>query len=145
MMLQEFEEIAGYEVTYETYTNIIEPMYMALPEGITKTQFVGMLNKKAFALPTKAELVKEMRKIAKFLFENCGLRSYHEEREKLEEIAQRYAKRFYGMERGDNDGFWFFTDKYAYCGVRQNRGCSFPEELVIYRGNTELERIVLVK
>lgn len=145
MMWQEFENLAGYEVTYETYTNIIEPMYMALPESVSKSDFIKMLDKKAFALPTKKELVKEMKKIANFLFENCGIRSYHEERENLEEIAAKYVKRFYGMKRGDNDGFWFFTDRYAYCGVRQDRGCSFPEELVIYRGNTELERIVLVK
>lgn len=29
MMHHEFERIAGYEVSYEDYTNIIEPMYMA--------------------------------------------------------------------------------------------------------------------
>ena len=145
MMWQEFEKIAGYEVTYETYTNVIEPMYMALPEGITKTQFVGMLNKKAFALHTKAEMVKEMKKIANFLFENCGIRSYHEENEKLEEIAKRYIKRFYGIERGDDDAFWYFSREYGYRGVRQFRGCTFPESLVIYKGNTEVERIILVK
>ena len=30
MMKHEFEQIAGYEVTWEDYTNIIEPMYMAI-------------------------------------------------------------------------------------------------------------------
>ena len=145
MMLQEFEQIAGYEVSYETYTNVIEPMYMALPEGITKTQFVGMLNKKAFALPTKKDLVKEMKKIANFLFENCGISSYHEEQEKLDEIAARYVKRFYGMERGDEDGFWYFSREYGLSETRQDCGCTFPEALEIYKGNILVEEIVLVK
>ena len=48
MMKQEFEEIAGYEVRTEVYDNIIEPMYMALPDSITKQEFVKMLNRKQF-------------------------------------------------------------------------------------------------
>ena len=45
MMHHEFETIAGYEVSYETYTNIIEPMYMAT--NLTKQEFVKLLNRKA--------------------------------------------------------------------------------------------------
>ena len=48
MMWNEFEKIAGYEVSYETYRNVIEPMYLALPENISKQVFVKMLNRKAF-------------------------------------------------------------------------------------------------
>ena len=51
MTKHEFEQIAGYEVSDNDYYNIIEPMYLAVPENITKTEFVKMLNKKRFALP----------------------------------------------------------------------------------------------
>lgn len=146
MMWKEFEEIAGYEVSYETYTKVIEPMYMALPENITKYDFVKMLDKKAFALPTKAQMVKEMKKIANFIFENCGLKSYHEEKEQLNKLAKAYAKRFYGIDwANDLNSYVFCTEDYAYCGSRMDRGCTFPEELVIGKNHIEYERIRLVK
>lgn len=47
MMHEEFERIAGYEVTNEDYNEIIEPMYMALP-NISKYEFVKMIDKKRF-------------------------------------------------------------------------------------------------
>lgn len=43
MMWKEFEEIAGYEVSYEDYSKVIEPMYMAMPDSISKSEFVKML------------------------------------------------------------------------------------------------------
>ena len=70
MMWAEFEELAGYEVSYETYSKVIEPMYMALPETYTKQDFVKMLDKKAFALPTAKELLKEVKTEAKHLYDN---------------------------------------------------------------------------
>lgn len=146
MMWKEFEELAGYEVTYKTYTEVIEPMYMALPESFSKMDFIKMLNKKEFALPTKKEMVKEMKKIAQFIFENCGIRSYHEEEEKLDKLAKQYAKRFYNIDwTHDTETYVFCTRQYAYCGCKMDRGCSYPEELVIGRGNNEYERIQLVK
>ena len=64
MMWKEFEEIAGYEVSYEDYTNVIEPMYNAT--NLNKYDFVKTLNRKAFDLKAKkAEMVKEMKAIAK--------------------------------------------------------------------------------
>ena len=45
MMKHEFEALAGYEVTTETYDNIIEPMYMAT--NLTKREFIKTLNRKA--------------------------------------------------------------------------------------------------
>lgn len=146
MMWKEFEELAGYEVSYETYSKVIEPMYMAIPETVSKAQFVKMLDKKAFALPTKKEMVKEMKKIAQFLFENCGISSYHEENEKLDKLAKSYAKRFFGIDwSNDTKSFVFFTREYAYCGSRTERGCTYPETLVIGRGYHEYERIGLVR
>ncbi len=141
MMQKEFEELAGYEVSTETYNNVIEPMYMAT--NVTKQEFVKMLNKKAFALPTKAEMKREMRKIAGEIFNGCGLRAYHEEEEKLMKVAREYAKQFYGMEDG-GENYVLITHDYAYCGIPQKRGCTYPDELILIRRGYELERIALV-
>ena len=146
MMWEEFENLAGYEVSFETYRDVIEPMYMALPNSVSKQQFVKMLDKKAFALPTKAELVRKMKKIAQGIYEGCGQKSYTAEETELDAIAKAYAKRFYGIDWANDTNSWvFFNRDYAYCGYRMERGCTFPEELVIGRGDIEYERIRLVK
>lgn len=67
-MKYEFEKIAGYEVDFNTYNNVIEPMYMA--SSLSKEDFVKALNKKAFALPTKAQLINKMKNLAKQIKEN---------------------------------------------------------------------------
>ena len=46
MMKHEFEEMVGKEVTVETF-EMYEAMYMALPEHVSKQEFVKMLNIKA--------------------------------------------------------------------------------------------------
>lgn len=46
MTKQEFEALAGYEVSTENYNNIIEPMYMAT--NLCKADFVKTINRKAF-------------------------------------------------------------------------------------------------
>lgn len=53
MMKHEFEALAGYEVSWEDYTNIIEPMYMAI--NVDKEEFVKMIDKKRFAVIRKPE------------------------------------------------------------------------------------------
>lgn len=60
MMHKEFEAIAGIEVTYEDYTNIIEPMYMAL--NLSKQEFVKTLNLKFFKdrMPKPEKNIKRM-------------------------------------------------------------------------------------
>lgn len=56
MMWNEFEEIAGYRVRFETYKNIIEPMYLAIPQTISKVEFVKMLDRKRFEyIPEKSQ------------------------------------------------------------------------------------------
>ena len=91
-------------------------------------------------------MVNEMKKIAKFLFENCGISSYYEEKEKLNKVAKEYAKRVYGIDwANDFNSYVYFNTEYAYCGYVMDRGCSFPYELVIGRKNTDYERITLVK
>ena len=66
MMKHEFEALAGYEVSFEDYNRIIEPMYMATE--LSKEDFVKCIDRKRFALPTKAELLAAMRKEAKHLY-----------------------------------------------------------------------------
>lgn len=60
MMYQEFEEIAGYEVSYEDYNNIIEPMYNAT--NLSKQEFVKTLNLKFFKdrMPKPEKNIKRM-------------------------------------------------------------------------------------
>ncbi len=151
MMKQEFEQIAGYEVSAEDYRNILEPMYMALPDSFTKADFVKMVDRKRFALPTKAAIVKDMKRRAQFLFDNCGLRGWNDEKRELDRIARGYARRFFGYDFSNTNTYCYFIERCAYCGFDMERGCTYPKELVI--GYTdrqngyfyEQERIELVK
>ena len=143
MMKHEFEELAGYEVSAQDYSNIIEPMYMAV--NVSKKDFVAMIDKKRFALPTKAEMKREMRKIANVIFEGCGLRTYHEEEAKIDRLAKEYARRFYGIEWAtDMKSYVLIMKDYAYCGVKQDRGCSYPAEVLIGRDGYDYERFALI-
>ena len=139
-----------YEVSYDTYKGIIEPMYTALPAGISKTKFISMLDKKAFALPTKSEMKKAMRKEAMHLFEICGHHSDYTSESILEKLAHDYAKRYYGLDWvKDTKVYCYFIKEYEYPEIK--RGCTYPKELVIGRDNdngygfVEYERIQLVK
>lgn len=58
MMKQEFERLAKIEVTEETYTKIIEPMYMATE--LSKQDFINLLNLKVLEAP-KVKDIKKMR------------------------------------------------------------------------------------
>ena len=141
-MWNEFMEIAGYEVTYETYSKVIEPMYMALPANISKQEFVKMLDKKAFALPTKRQLVNEMKKLAEHLYDICGHRGDFEAEQKLDRLAKAYAERFYHLNwNNDLKAYCYFRRGYEY---PNQRGCSYPRELVIGRDYHDYEHIVLV-
>ena len=143
MMYEEFMKIAGYEVAYDTYTDIIEPMYMATPDNITKEQFVAMLDRKAFAMPTRDHLIRDMRKMAKHLAETCEHYSDFETAEKLERMAKDFAKRFYGIDwTHDSKSYVYFNREYAYPEIK--RGCTYPCELVIGRDCHDYARITLV-
>ena len=93
MMKHEFEQIAGYEVSWKDYTDIIEPMYMAIPESISKQDFVKMIDKKRFALKPISKIEKEMKKIAKHLNETCNRYTDYEAKDKLNELAQEITDR----------------------------------------------------
>lgn len=43
MLQSEFEELWGEPVSWMAYKEVIEPMYLATPEHISKVDFVGML------------------------------------------------------------------------------------------------------
>lgn len=142
MMKSEFEALAGYEVSFEDYSNIIEPMYMAT--NLSKKEFVACLDKTRFALPTKRQMINAMKKEAKHLFEICGHCTDYESRQRLETMAKNYAARIYNIDWvHDMKSFVFFNSGYEYPELK--RGCTYPRELIIGRGNTEYERIVLVK
>lgn len=138
MLKQEFEALAGYEVSTETYNKVIEPMYMAT--DMDKREFVKCLDKKYFALRTKIQLLTAMKKEAKHLMETAEQYTDFESRNRLEATAKEYAERFWA---GLN---WFL--KAEYTGDRfwsaPGRGCSFPATLVITNSRgAECERIKL--
>ena len=144
MLKYEFEQLSGYEVSEEDYNKYIEPMYVALPEEITKQEFVKMIDKKRFALPTKQQLVKEMRKIANHLCEICGRYTDWKAKDELIRIAKVYAKRFHRFDwTNDPEVFVYTLDEYEFPHLK--RGCTYPKTLVIGRGGTTYEKIELVK
>ena len=97
MMWSEFEKIAGYEVSYDDYTNIIEPMYNAVE--LSKQEFVKTLNRKQFDLKYKKEqekkkLVRELKEIAETMFNQCGRCDTFETFCKLLNKAREYDEKF---------------------------------------------------
>lgn len=144
MMWKEFEELAGYEVTYSDYHDIIEPMYMAIPDSISKAEFVKMIDKKRFAIPTAAELLRDIKKEARHLFDICGHCSDFESEKRLQALAKQYAKRKWGID-WDNDikSYVYILPEYKYPKIQ--KGCTFPKTLIIGRDGQDYERITLVK
>lgn len=137
MMWEEFERIAGYEVSYEDYTNVIEPMYNAT--NLSKGEFVKTLNRKAFDLNVKKqEMIKAMKAIAEERKENAEHFTNYEAEDKLQELAYKYAETFHRfsipeIDREKTYGTW---------------GCSYPSALVIFNTTSkgeyyEVERIKL--
>ena len=64
MMKCEFETLIGKEVSYETF-KMYESMYSALPENISKVDFVNMLNIKA--IPESEEAIERRKKREEFI------------------------------------------------------------------------------
>ena len=134
MLKEEFEKIAGYEVTGADYYNILEPMYMAT--DLSKEEFEETINKKRFALKTKRQIIQAMRKEAQHLAETCEHYTDHDAKERLEALKIEYTERFC---------YWAVIEReYMYPEIK--RGCTYPNELIVYDiyGN-EVERIWLVK
>lgn len=93
MTQQEFEQLAGYEVTFTDYQDIIEPMYMAT--NLDKQDFVSCINKKRFALRPLANIIKEMRECAASLKETCTHYIDNETQNRLDELVEQYIDRKY--------------------------------------------------
>ena len=146
MMKQEFEAIAGYEVSTEDYNNIIEPMYMAT--NLNKLEFVETINKKRFALKTRKQLQNEMKKLANEIAENCEHCSQYDKEEELDRMAKSYFKRFYGVDWNTNTNVYCFFNR-EYTMPTLGRGCTYPCEVVMGIEKNHIchdfERIVLVK
>ena len=94
MMKQEFEALAGYEVSIDDYNKIIEPMYMAT--SLTKEEFVKTINKKRFALKPLKSIIKEMKQSAKVIEAECTIATPYIEWGKLYKLVEEYIGRKYG-------------------------------------------------
>ena len=123
------------------YQKIIEPMYIAA--DLDKQEFVKCINKNRFALPTKKQLIDEMKKIAVHLFEICGRYTDYESMDELEKKAREFAKRFYHIDWDYDSKAWIYFNK-GYEFPHLQRGCTYPKELVIGHDGVEYTRIELV-
>ncbi len=142
MMWKEFEKIAGYEVSMDDYENIIEPMYMAT--NLSKEEFVKCLDKKRFAIPTKAEirrkLKKAMRAEADHLADICGHYTDWKSEERLNDLAREYARKVCGYQDDDFKWWFGFEREYEYGNMR---GCSYPAVFRVGYNHEVLEEVVL--
>lgn len=136
MMKHEFEQLAGYEVSWTDYNTIIEPMYMACPDSITKADFVSMIDKKRFALKTEKQLLREMKKLAGELAETCEHFTDFEKENRIEALCREYASRF-------AHGAWLVR---KHTGPNY-RGCTFPGTIYIPDRDEQyvMRKIELVK
>lgn len=136
MMKYEFETLAGYKVSDKDYDEVIEPMYMAT--ALSKQDFVKCIDRKRFEVKimTERQYINKIKKIAQFLYENCGCKAYHEEKDEIERLTREMEKQF---------GYICITlNGYEY--EETQRGCTYPKELVMYtENNTEIKRVKLVK
>ena len=106
---QEFMQIAGYEVSYETYKNIIEPMYMTT-DIIDKKEFCKSFSKKLFAIKPTDKLVKELRDMAKDLQYAAKYGLYvGDKMTDFKKLCSDYQKRQYN---NDYYEFEFANDSY---------------------------------
>ena len=136
MFKEEFEKLAGYEVSYSDYVNIIEPMYMAT--DLNKSEFVKTINKKQFALKTRKQLLNEIKKIALEVENNCGTTGAYEESKQLYTKINEYAMRFYQSDK--------VQYRYGYELPLWERGCQFPIQATIFNHRFDVvERIKLVE
>lgn len=134
MFWTEFEELAGYKVRFSDYADIIEPMYMALP-NVSKQEFVKMLDKKRFALRSEQTIIKEIKKLACELRETCDHYTDFEKKDRIEECLKELAE----VNPSTNYMIMTATTLPGY------RGCSFPSRLCLYSHdwNTCYKEIVL--
>lgn len=138
MMWKEFENIAGYEVSYEDYTKVIEPMYMAT--DLSKQDFVKCLDRKRFDLGykrkvEKKKMVAQMKELARIMKDLCGHTTTYDEFEALRKVAREYVEKF---------PIWM-APNHELETAHGYGDCSYVKALVWYDNNwNEVERIDLV-
>ena len=119
MMREEFQKIAGYEVSNEDYINIIEPMYMAT--NLSKEDFVKVIDRKRFDIGAeKKRLLKKMKMIAKHLKDTCTHYTDLEAEEELKATARKYIQLKY--------------KDYATFGIHEEMlwSCYYPKSIEIF-------------
>ena len=90
MMKEEFEELIGKEVSYDTFS-MYETMYSALPENVNKQRFVEMLNIEA--IPESPEAIERRKKREEFINDiNDQIASKKAEINYLEQENERYRR-----------------------------------------------------
>ncbi|MCF0105402.1 MAG: hypothetical protein HUJ53_01425 [Holdemanella sp.] len=122
MMKQEFEALAGYEVSLDDYNNIIEPMYMAT--NLDKAEFVKVIDKKRFALKSRTQLKNEMKKLAEQLEITCTHFTDYESKERLDKIREEYTSRFYGQNYS------------SMVEEEMTQSCFYPTKVVFFNRNS---------
>ena len=130
MMQKEFESLAGYEVSYEDYVNIIEPMYMAT--DLPKDEFVQCINKKRFALVPLKTIVKQMKECAASLKETCTHYTDWDTKEELNRLIEEYIQRRFGE----------YSNQVAY-GINEKEKftCYYPVSVDIYGDKNSFKHI----
>lgn len=94
MNKNEFEIIAGYEVSVYDYKNIIEPMYMATK--LNKTEFVKLINRKEFEITDERKALDKIRLYAELLRLNPVKRGFFFAPKWFIDMVDDFALKFYG-------------------------------------------------
>lgn len=108
MMKVEFEQMIGKEVSYDTFRTY-EEMYLALPENVTKQQFVAMLN--IDAIPESEDAIERKR-------QNEELKERVAEeistiKAEIEKVQSEIENIKSWIANGDDDGYWKREIKWA--------------------------------
>lgn len=126
MMQHEFEKLAGYEVSYSDYTNIIEPMYMAC--DLDKSDFVKCINRKRFELEPLDKIHKRMIKLAYQIKDTCTHYTDYEAYDQIEALAESYKNRLQAF------NYQIVTEELLYNGCYHST-CYYPTKVIIYDKN----------
>ena len=129
MMKEEFEQLAGYEVTWSDYNNIIEPMYVAT--DLSKADFIKTLNKSRFALKSENMYIKELKRLAHSLKDTCEHYTDVETLQDFERTIFAYIDRVWGEYR-NKDVHYTVEHGYTYEHLGVCRGCSYPKRITFY-------------
>ena len=130
MMYTEFLNLAKVtenDVSFDTYQNIIEPMYMAT--NLNKIDFIKMLNIKAIKdmYPNVNKVCKDLVKLIAEMKSLLGHTTMHEQENKFVELAKQFCE-LRGMEYCYEDGLIYEIPLYE-------RGCTMYTGFVAKMGN----------